>query len=354
MSFEIKRSFFAAANTGDGFKSFFEETFFAPTIERRYIIKGGPGTGKSSLLKRIALHAEDKGNDVEYYYCSSDTRSLDGIVLNGSVAFFDGTAPHSYDTVLPGACDEIIDLGRFWSGDRLRAHKREISVLNNEKKQAYAGAYTYLAAARELGINIAAIRQRTQHKEKLVATARRIYERLELAKNTGACVTRQVSAIGAYGESHLDTLMNMASKRYLIRDCYGVGRELLANVLSAARSDGVACYVSYELINSEYPQELYFPDVGVWIGISDTEDGELTKADSVINTRRFIDMELLASSRREYRAAARTIEACIALACERLREAGRIHAELESIYISSMDFEAQSDFCTHFINRMGL
>ena len=82
MSFEIKRSFFAAANTGDGFKSFFEKTFFSPTIERRYIIKGGPGTGKSSFLKRIALHAEDKGNDVEYYYCSSDTRSLDGIVLN--------------------------------------------------------------------------------------------------------------------------------------------------------------------------------------------------------------------------------------------------------------------------------
>ena len=53
--------FFAAANSVKGFVSFYGEIFAAPSIERRYIIKGGPGTGKSSFMKKVARAAKDAG-----------------------------------------------------------------------------------------------------------------------------------------------------------------------------------------------------------------------------------------------------------------------------------------------------
>ena len=69
---------FAASNSARGFKSYYDQVFDRKKLERVYIIKGGPGTGKSSFMKRVALWAQKKGMDVEYYYCSSDTNSLDG------------------------------------------------------------------------------------------------------------------------------------------------------------------------------------------------------------------------------------------------------------------------------------
>ena len=76
-------------NSYGGFVSHYRDCF---AQERRYIIKGGPGCGKSTLMRRIAHEAEQRGLEVEYYDCSSDPDSLDGIVLPSlGIAMFDGT-----------------------------------------------------------------------------------------------------------------------------------------------------------------------------------------------------------------------------------------------------------------------
>ena len=47
----MEEKYFAAANSGEGFVSYFGEVFGEQNFEHVYIIKGGPGTGKSYLLK---------------------------------------------------------------------------------------------------------------------------------------------------------------------------------------------------------------------------------------------------------------------------------------------------------------
>ena len=51
-------------NSYGGFVSHYRDCF---AQERRYIIKGGPGCGKSTLMRRIAHEAEQRGLEVEYY-----------------------------------------------------------------------------------------------------------------------------------------------------------------------------------------------------------------------------------------------------------------------------------------------
>ena len=78
-------------------------------VGKRYFLKGRPGTGKSTLLKRLAATAESKGCDVEVYHCGFDPDSIDMVILRGlDTAVIDTTAPHEY---YPGRdTDEIFDL----------------------------------------------------------------------------------------------------------------------------------------------------------------------------------------------------------------------------------------------------
>ena len=96
--------FLAGGNTAQGFYSCFDAILPRAQQKRMYYLKGGPGVGKSTLMKRFAKAAEEKGIEAEYFHCSSDPDSLDGIIDETlSCAIIDATAPHAYDPPLPGA-----------------------------------------------------------------------------------------------------------------------------------------------------------------------------------------------------------------------------------------------------------
>ncbi|WP_051348814.1 hypothetical protein [Peribacillus kribbensis] len=78
-------------------------------INQRYFIKGRPGSGKSTMLKKLAKQAELQGFDVEVYHCGFDPESLDMVILRElGIAVFDSTAPHEY---FPSRTnDQIIDM----------------------------------------------------------------------------------------------------------------------------------------------------------------------------------------------------------------------------------------------------
>ena len=59
-----RKRFFAASNSERGFVSYFPENFRGRRTDRCYIIKGGPGTGKSRLLSELGEAAEKVGGDV--------------------------------------------------------------------------------------------------------------------------------------------------------------------------------------------------------------------------------------------------------------------------------------------------
>ena len=146
----MEERYFAASNSGRGFVSYFGEIFDPAHFEHIYIIKGGPGTGKSYFMRMIAEQVEKKGRKVVYYYCSSDQSSLDGITVDGKFAILDGTAPHDTDATIPGAAEDIIDLGAFWNSSQLSTCREKIESLNSAKKRHYKRAYSYLAAYHDI------------------------------------------------------------------------------------------------------------------------------------------------------------------------------------------------------------
>lgn len=74
-------SFFLGTNSGTGFHSLFYDLTEHATPYSTFIIKGGPGTGKSGLMKKVAEECEKRGLFNEKLWCSSDPDSLDGVFI---------------------------------------------------------------------------------------------------------------------------------------------------------------------------------------------------------------------------------------------------------------------------------
>ncbi|MBS3901338.1 MAG: hypothetical protein KGZ54_04890 [Dethiobacter sp.] len=141
------QEFFAGGNTCRGFYSLFRY-ISGPKTDRLIIIKGGPGTGKSTLMKQVGQQAREKNLFTELFYCSSDQNSLDGLSVPAlGLVLVDGTAPHAIDPKIPGAYDEIINLGDCWDAAALRPFKEEIAALIHKNGEWFTQAYQYLQEA---------------------------------------------------------------------------------------------------------------------------------------------------------------------------------------------------------------
>lgn len=148
----MNRKFFPGGNTGEGFINLFEG--ITPSWEPvpfTFILKGGPGVGKSTLMKRIADTAEKAGIRTEEFRCASDPDSFDAVRLpKNGIVILDGTAPHSIDPSVPGAGQEIINLGHFKNQNEFIEKYSDIKRIFDENKYHYKIAYSYLKAAAEL------------------------------------------------------------------------------------------------------------------------------------------------------------------------------------------------------------
>ena len=139
----VKR-IFPGNNSIRGFFSYYDSNL--REAERVFVLKGGPGTGKSSLMKGLAAEFLEKGCDVELWRCSSDPDSLDGIwIPHCGAAVVDGTSPHVVEPRYPGVKEEIVDLGDCWDEAKLMRRKEDIVALTDRISEAFGRAYEHLA-----------------------------------------------------------------------------------------------------------------------------------------------------------------------------------------------------------------
>ena len=118
-NFNLK--YFLAANSCEGFCSYFDKSYLPDGEWRAFIIKGGPGTGKSSFMKYFALKASEKGYKTLLCPCSSDPNSLDGVIIpDKKLVMLDGTPPHTLEPAFPGACEKILNFGDFWDDNAFK------------------------------------------------------------------------------------------------------------------------------------------------------------------------------------------------------------------------------------------
>ena len=328
--------FFAAANTEHGFRSLFPVCFSPEEHRRIYILKGGPGTGKSTLMKNVGFAAEANGYEAEYFYCSSDTASLDGVRIPAlGVAILDGTAPHRVDPVYPGAVERIVDLGEAFDDAGLEKKKREIVSLCGVKEDAYRTAYRYLAAAGRVAQEIDALLSPVFLSAKAEGAAVRLVNMLKRTE-TGVEARRYVSAIGTRGYAKLDTLQRKAKRICAVTERNGLEYLFMNKLYEVLSKENIAMTVCMTPLVSSHLEAIYIEGEDVLFAVMNEEEAQ--RADKIVNSARFVSREDLAARRTRLRFAERCVQLLLDGALSSLAEAGRSHAELERIYGQYVDF----------------
>ncbi|MBE6596128.1 MAG: hypothetical protein E7641_00515 [Ruminococcaceae bacterium] len=341
---------FAASNSAEGFKSYYEQIFKREELTRFYIIKGGPGTGKSSFMRAVARAFSEKGYSVEYYNCSSDPDSVDAIVIEDRIAMVDGTSPHSCDVQIAGARDEIINLGEFWNSEALASEIERIEQLTALKKDTYDKGYKYLSACgRLLDINLSLILPALRE-DKMLGVISRILQ--SIPKGDGYRVIPAVTdSVGMKGRVKFDTLEKCAEKLYSVVDAYSTAHLFIAAVITEAKRKDIPVRISYDPIDPSRADGVFLIGYGIAFTVCEGDEAESCLGVR-INMKRFIDRERLEPVKREYRANMRLYEALLTSACDAFSEAGEYHFELEKIYSSAMDYKAKESFQRSFTEKL--
>ncbi len=349
-SFFKADALFAASNSANGFKSYYSEIFYKKKFERIYIIKGGPGTGKSRFMKEVASFSQQMGYCVEYYNCSSDPDSLDAVIINEKIVLLDGTAPHVFEPEIVGARDEIINLGSFWNSEKLFEKRTEIEELCDKKNRSYIRGYAYLSGCGEIfGINrslmLGAVKE-----DKLISSVKRIIS-MYPSGDAASVTPALIDSVGMKGRVRFDTYEKCAEKLYIVLDWYSTAYLYISAIITHAQRANIPMKVSYDPINSDIPNAVYFCNSGV--AFVATEPSEAVKDEGIIiNMKRFLDKDAVDEVKQKYRYNMRLYEALLGSACESFSEAGEYHFALEKIYLACMDFDAKERYTKSFCEQI--
>ena len=141
--------YFLSANSSQGFVSLFEDNL--AVLDRVFLLKGGPGTGKSTLMKKVGNHFLKLGFDIDFVYCSSDIQSLDAVIIPKlGAAIVDATAPHVLEPKVPGAVETYVNLGLALNRERLLPQKEQILALKDTLAASYQNLYTHYRDALDI------------------------------------------------------------------------------------------------------------------------------------------------------------------------------------------------------------
>lgn len=333
----MAKSYFLGCPTPNGF-----ETHFGDDIKSgeffTYIIKGGPGTGKSTLMKRVAAELSDL-DEPELYYCSSDPDSLDGVVFrNLRVIFVDGTSPHVFEPSYPGARERLLDLGQYWDGDVLSKNAADIVKYSNENQKLHLRVKRYLGAICSLGADIMTLGDGALLAQKLDAYAARLAQKLfpKTGRAAGKISLRQITTITPKGVITQDSALEGTQRLVISDPCFSVTDTLLKNLSVRALAAGHDVIASKNVfLGGGIYEHIVLPGLGISFVSGDTAAAD---GSAKINGLRFYDRSLLRARRHKISFDAGIRKELIAEAAKTLADAKAVHDELESCYIEAMDF----------------
>lgn len=323
---------FAGANSALGFFSLYHH-LAANDLNRVYILKGGPGTGKSTLIKEVA---KSFGEGLELYHCTAAPDSLDGLIIpSRQVSVIDGTPPHAIEPVLPGAVQQAIDLGRYWDWRGLRARRRELAELTTSIKAAYSLAYGWLKTAASAS-ELAEVGQ--------VASANAVADSFAaisaLLPDKAAGQEREAFASAISGQGPISFLPGLPAKKKiaLVGSNRAFKAEVLAKVACRLKRQAIPAFYLRCAFRPESLEHIYIP--GEFALFSSHPPHEIKAAD------RYLGPEPQRSGLEGQ------LADCFGRAIEALAAAAKLHGEQEAIYRPQMDYRQSSQWGRRIVHEI--
>lgn len=343
MQADEKIRYFLGANSPQGFYSLYEQLIDPKQANAIYILKGGPGCGKSTLMRRIGARAEEMGEQVEYIHCSGDPDSLDGVVLHGAkTAIVDGTAPHIIEPHYPGAVDSYVNLGDCYDRTGLCSIKPELMGCMVGYADCYKRAYRCLDAAAEIAEDVRSMLTTPELEEKTAKRAHGILSRevRTAGAGTGQVIQRFLGAITHQGPLTYYTTAEVLCKRiYLLEDSFGLSHLMLVHLLAGLTHSGYDVIACPSPMAPDRLEHLLVPELS--LAFLSAPPGCLChkRPYRKIRMDAMADSDLIHRNKTRLRFSRKISSALIDEAVESLAQAKTMHDNLEALYNPYVNFE---------------
>lgn len=335
--------YFLGANSPSGFYSLYPELIAPETARAIYILKGGPGCGKSTLMRRVAQRMEEAGLETEYILCSGDPESLDALLLPQlGTALVDGTAPHVVEPKYPGVVERYVNMGQCYDTQGLAPLRGDIIACMSGYKGCYQRAYRCLGAAAEIFEDQRSTLLTDGLSEKLAKRARGILIR-ELRKKKGASggqvKQRFLGAVTHAGPLCLfETAQVQCGRIYELADSCGLAHELLVHLLAGITAEGWDVIACPDPMAPQRLAHLLVPQLDLAFLTSTADLPFPGTPYRRIRLDAAADKELLRHNRPRLRFAKKVSSALMEEAIASLAQAKSMHDDLEALYNPHVDF----------------
>jgi len=339
-------SFFFGANNKSGYCSLYSKLYNPYETGNHIILKGGPGTGKSTLMKKLATKLYNGGYYVEQGFCSADPNSLD-VVLAPEIGFsiFDGTAPHTFDPTMPGVSEHIIDLSVAWDKDYLKKHSEEIGELTKLNKSFHTKVADFLKVASFFESQSVLLCNRFLDREKLERYVLRLASReipAQKGVEKGKEHTRFLSAVTPDGVvvQH-DSVVALAEKIITIHDEYGIAAPYIASYIGDyALENGYDVYKCYCPLFPQFKVEhIIIPQLSLAIFTENNYHQSIDEVSKRIHASRFFLKDESIKHQEKLAFYKKAKKEFVDEAVRKLSLALDTHNRLEEYYIKATDFD---------------
>lgn len=326
---------FPGNNSVAGFYSYYHSGLSA--MDWIYILKGGPGTGKSTFMRHLASSFRDRGFNVELWQCSSDDDSLDGLLIPAlSTAIIDGTAPHTMDPVYPGVREVILNFGDYWRNGALVKDSAAIIALTDRIKAAFDQAYDHLKTAGDYDGALLRLRKDQENKD----DKGEIEDVVKSIFGSEDGVTRHLFAAAVTPSGIRDLTFDIChdlKNRYFLRGKRGLGQQkYLQAVMAAAEKYSVSMDIYHGHLHPDEVVMVVLPALDAVVAAA-----EIIPAEEIREGDRIIAFVGEKTKEEEQQLVEKRDDAIKRGAAE-IDKAHRLHDDLELFYSGAMDFESIS------------
>ncbi len=347
--------FFLGANSGQGFQNLFPTFCQAEQYHDFLVLKGGPGCGKSTMMRKIGEAMEARGETVEYLHCSGDPDSLDGVYIPRiATAVVDGTAPHTIEPRYPVAVDRYVNLGQFYDISAGKQHREAIIYRTKAYKEAYRGAYHLFGAARELEEHLSALLLQGADMAKLARRTEGIIARELRGKGKGA--REQYRFLGSLTHKgavwRFDSVETLCPRIYHLLDSFGLATSMLEQIRTVARAKQYAMILCPDPEHRERIQHLLLPELG--LAFVTVREGMACPCEAY--RRIHLDAMIAPTHQKQWNGKVKLTKKLIRTirmeGVDLLRLAKQEHDQLEAIYLPSVDFDGLNALTAQEIARI--
>ena len=340
------KKMFPGAVTSQGFYSFYHY-MIQQNANHIFVLKGGPGVGKSTFMKKIGQTLFDLGYDIEYHCCSSDNGSIDGVVIpNLKIALLDGTAPHIVDPKNPGAVDEIVNLGEYWDEAMIKQSKKEILSCNAKVNGYFQSAYFALQEAKIALEEWKYYTKPYQDWTKINQMTLRIEEEIFISAPKGQGNERHLFAWAhtPQGKTEfIDTLLHDTDTLYTLIGQPGIGKStFLARIAERASTYSLDVQYYHNTLDPVKLDLIILPELRIALVINSEPYSYTPKFDGKIITLNFEQSLNVAQLMEDYggelRDCQHRVKQHITRARKHSEKAKAAHDLLETYYVPAMNF----------------